>query len=343
MGDDSARPECGEREIRPPSLEDTLGTLSTRVAGDAERSAHARPIARGPVVVTSRGDGSSDGALRVAMALANEAGCDIRLIAVLDLAPIVAPEFGTLMDVPDDDSERRRVLRRAIAAQLRRVGVEPKTVAVDIRIGDPPTEIVRAARDARARLLVLGVSHHDLLDRVLGINTAVRVARAADVPVLVVPRSCTELPRSAIVAVDFSDASVLAARAAVDLFPRLDELLLAHVAPSVEPAIDTVARFEGRYLGDVERAFDRFRESVAVAPGTTVSRQVARGNPGRELLRIAAARGSELIVAGSHGHGALQRIFVGSVATVLLRESPVPVLILPARAGVDSHAPMPTS
>lgn len=317
-----------------------MATLSIPIAPAAERSVRRRPAPGGPVVVTSRGDASSDGAIRVAMALAIEAACAIRLVAVLDPAPFVVAEFGTIMDVPAEDSERRRRLDRGIAAQLRRIGIAPTAVAIDVRVGDPPTEIIRAAREAAARALVLGVSHHDLLDRMLGIDTAVRVARAADVPVLVVPPASTGLPRSAVVAVDFSDASVRAARAAVELFPSLDALLLTHVTPHPEPTVDAGARFERRHLVDVEGAFDRFRGSVEVAPRVAVSRHIAHGNAARELVRTARERGAELIVAGSHGRRALQRIFVGSVASALLRSSPVPVLVLPARVGAAAGDPM---
>ena len=47
-----------------------------------------------------------------------------------------------------------------------------------------------------------------------------------------------------------------------------------------------------------------------------------------EVIRLKA----DLIIMGSHGHGALYRTFVGSVSGQVLEESQVPVLIVPSRS-----------
>lgn len=41
--------------------------------------------------------------------------------------------------------------------------------------------------------------------------------------------------------------------------------------------------------------------------------------------------GAELIVLGSHGHGAVYNMLVGSVAEGIVRAAPVPVLLVPVR------------
>ena len=41
--------------------------------------------------------------------------------------------------------------------------------------------------------------------------------------------------------------------------------------------------------------------------------------------------GSEYIVVGSHGHGAVYDVLVGSHSAALMRKSPVPVLVVPTR------------
>jgi nucleotide-binding universal stress UspA family protein len=74
------------------------------------------------------------------------------------------------------------------------------------------------------------------------------------------------------------------------------------------------------------------RDALSVPAYTVVTRQIVRGNPARELLRVARERGVDLIVAGSRVHRALERVLVGSVATALMRGARVPVLVLPAAA-----------
>jgi len=109
---------------------------------------------------------------------------------------------------------------------------------------------------------------------------------------------------------------------------------LVHVAPSPQPAIDLVATWAGRYVDRAEKAFERVRYALPLPSATLVGRHVVRGNPARELLRVARQRRVDLVVAGSHGHGPMKRMFVGSVATALLRHANLPVLILPASAAV---------
>ncbi len=52
------------------------------------------------------------------------------------------------------------------------------------------------------------------------------------------------------------------------------------------------------------------------------------GKPGELICKIAAEGKFDLIVMGSHGHGALMNLVVGSVATEVLAGCKVPVLIV---------------
>jgi nucleotide-binding universal stress UspA family protein len=49
------------------------------------------------------------------------------------------------------------------------------------------------------------------------------------------------------------------------------------------------------------------------------------------ILREARRLHADLVVLGSHGHGALHRALLGSVSAGVLRHAPCPLLILPAR------------
>lgn len=50
-----------------------------------------------------------------------------------------------------------------------------------------------------------------------------------------------------------------------------------------------------------------------------------------EILELAKDLGSEFIVLGSHGHGALYHLFSGSVVTGVLKHSTCPVIVVPIR------------
>ena len=54
--------------------------------------------------------------------------------------------------------------------------------------------------------------------------------------------------------------------------------------------------------------------------------EVVSGRPFMEIIRIAKERAVDLIVIGTHGHGALSQILLGSVANKVVHKAPCPVL-----------------
>lgn len=62
-----------------------------------------------------------------------------------------------------------------------------------------------------------------------------------------------------------------------------------------------------------------------------VSTTVVRGRPRREIVECAKEWDADLIVVGSHGHGAVTRFFMGSVAQAILRHAPCPVEVVRPR------------
>jgi nucleotide-binding universal stress UspA family protein len=55
---------------------------------------------------------------------------------------------------------------------------------------------------------------------------------------------------------------------------------------------------------------------------------VALGDPAGEIVALAGELGADLIVIGSHGGDALQRLLTGSVATKVVRDAPCPVVVV---------------
>ena len=57
--------------------------------------------------------------------------------------------------------------------------------------------------------------------------------------------------------------------------------------------------------------------------------EVVHGHPARQILRAADDLGADVIVMGTHGKGALEHAFLGSVAEKVLRKARKPVFIIP--------------
>jgi len=63
--------------------------------------------------------------------------------------------------------------------------------------------------------------------------------------------------------------------------------------------------------------------------GFTVETRPLYGQPAACIRDEAEELGADYIVVGSHGHGALYDLVVGSTASALLKEAPCPVLVVP--------------
>jgi nucleotide-binding universal stress UspA family protein len=95
--------------------------------------------------------------------------------------------------------------------------------------GTPSAEINEIAERWGATMLILGLGHHNRLDRIFGNETAIAVMRHARIPFVAVPATSRGLPEVALVAMDFTDASRAAANLAAQLVPQHGTLYVAHV------------------------------------------------------------------------------------------------------------------
>ncbi len=65
------------------------------------------------------------------------------------------------------------------------------------------------------------------------------------------------------------------------------------------------------------------------ASGLSVETCVTISLPVDEILEQTKSAGAELLVLGSHGHGAIYNLFSGSVVTSVLKQATVPVAVIP--------------
>ena len=84
------------------------------------------------------------------------------------------------------------------------------------------------------------------------------------------------------------------------------------------PQLDVVRESAERKLAEVAKRF----EGVDVVP------QVEIGAAAHEIVECAEREGVDQIVVGSHRHGAIARIVLGSVAERVARTAPCPVTIV---------------
>lgn len=81
------------------------------------------------------------------------------------------------------------------------------------------------------------------------------------------------------------------------------------------------------YADEGEKVLKPVREFAAMQ-GWTLRERHAVGNPGDALVEIVNEEGPNLLIMGSHGHGAFTSAVLGSVSARLLAHTKVPVLLV---------------
>ena len=207
--------------------------------------------------------------------------------------------------------------------------VPPRTITPEVE-GAPidPAEILRVADEQQSELIVVGLRPHAFLDRVFRDETALAVMRNASVPVLAVTPTLTRLPRTIAVAVDFSRASIAAARVALTLVEDGGSLLLVYVEPGVEHLTGNEG-FGVIYAQGVSAAFARLRQELCGDRNVNIEALVLNGRVAGELLSFAERADVDVLAVGSQRHSIAHRAFLGSVTTALARAATRSLLVVP--------------
>jgi nucleotide-binding universal stress UspA family protein len=164
---------------------------------------------------------------------------------------------------------------------------------------------------------------------VLGAETTLRAIRRASCPVLAVGPGLDAAPRTVVVATDFSPASARAAELVAPLLAHGATMHFVHVWQPIGVADPRTEALDDAYRVGLPARFDRLTTALALPPTITVRHEIREGAPVERILDFAEARRADLIVAGRHGLGVLERILVGSVTATLLRRAPCSLFVAP--------------
>jgi nucleotide-binding universal stress UspA family protein len=145
-----------------------------------------------------------------------------------------------------------------------------------------------------------------------------------------------------VVGVDFADRTEAIVTEGLPLARATkSELLLVHAAAG-EPgfagydADDLESHTRDARAVELTEEHRRLRElaehAAAASPGTQVRPLIAVGPTAATLLRVADEAGASHLVVGTHGHGGLHHLLVGSVTEQLLRHAACPVVVVPVRS-----------
>lgn len=144
--------------------------------------------------------------------------------------------------------------------------------------------------------------------------------------------------RKVLVAHDFSDAATRALQFAHQLATGTHaklEIVYAYADLYETGAIPTLTLPHAlpgqseRYLHFLEEELRRLAESALGEAGRDIVCRVVRGDPVKRIEDVARETGADVLCVGATGKGAVARVMLGSVSQLLVRTSPIPVLLVP--------------
>ncbi|HYN80022.1 MAG TPA: universal stress protein [Gemmatimonadaceae bacterium] len=290
-----------------------------------------RQASSGPILVATDGSAAGEAAFRAAVLVAAKLSVSVRVIVVVEPLPVLVPEPSLIMQPLVASPEMLNVVRDRVISQLDGLATEGLNWRVEIEYGRPSEKIANKARACDAQLIVIGLVHHGVVDRILDGDTALEVVRQSRAPVLLASADWKAQPKRAVLAVDFSPQSIEAARAGLRLLGDGSTVFLAHVRPMVT-VFDGMGMCKEEYETAAAKELQKFALALPAPAGVRVEQVILSGNPAAAMLGLAEEENAELIVCGTRGAGLVQRLLLGSVATRLMRHSTRSLLIVPDSA-----------
>jgi nucleotide-binding universal stress UspA family protein len=219
------------------------------------------------------------------------------------------------------------------------VAADGLEVVREARLGLSARELIQAARDHAARMVVVASHGHGAMGRALLGSVAQDLARGAPCPVLVVGEGrAVERPfESALAAIDLSPVSRRVLEAALELLGGRGRLHVLSLFEHPMMVQDEGALLPRRFADeDLARATAAHRARVEALlasvphPGVEVKLEVmSKAPPPQVVLEVAELLAPDVIVCGTSGHGAWHRMILGATATRVLAEARCPVLVVP--------------
>jgi nucleotide-binding universal stress UspA family protein len=263
----------------------------------------------GSIIVAADGRAPADAALVAAKKLAGPSTFGV--LAVVSV--------GSSIDRPsprDGGPPTLDSLRDAVSQQVHRMLGDDADTWIELRTGYPPAVLASFADTHAVSLLVVGVGRPRVLDRLLGDESTLRLARLTRTPLFAVAQGRPIPPRRVLVATDFSATAVRAARLALSVAAPDAEILLTHVRG-----------FTGRLAP--EGALQRHAENLQTGFCGRVKAFELRGDPATEILACATAQNVDAIAIGKEGVTLAGRGGLGPVATRVVRCANCSVLLAP--------------
>lgn len=251
-------------------------------------------------------------------------GSEVTLLFVKEILPAYENVMAASADFPEDwvniiDKTAKGILE-PVKEQMTSRGAR---VSVEIATGAPELVIADFAKSRKVDVTVVAPGHHSNIDRFLLGSTSANVVSLAPATIVLLRDNPNHNELDRIVfGVDGTPQSIYAMKKAVEVFHLDKKPISAWVVNVVAmPPIVNMLTPAGVLVG-LQKNLEMQGETI-IADAlkaltdlgvTKVEPVLKNGDPASELIKLAQLNNAQLIVTGAQGHGALEHVFMGSVA-----------------------------
>lgn len=136
-----------------------------------------------------------------------------------------------------------------------------------------------------------------------------------------------------LVPVDFSDVTPRLVEVATSIASATGgHIILMNVMPPPHLAVGGTGRTMA-IVNEVKDEYERLNglQRQIESSGLSVTVEQPQGSPEEAILSESERESVDMIVMGSHGHGALYELLAGSVTSGVLKSAKCPILVVPSR------------
>jgi nucleotide-binding universal stress UspA family protein len=283
-----------------------------------------------PIVVVPVDDSpATEATVAYAASIARARAADLHAIQVV-------PREGGLWVAPRNEV-RLRARLRAMRASVERDGLSLRIVT----LRGAPASAIAAYAQLRAAVLTVVDRHYRASRLWRSTSVARRLSRVSPVPVLVVSRrmrSRSAFPvRRIVAAVDFTAASAVSLRAAIDLASRHGaRVTMVHALEAPRHMLLTGSEAWRAMTGleaSTKVIAGRLKRQARAFGSRDAESLVVTGDPHRGIARAVVATAADLVVMGVAPRRPIEEMLFGSTLRAVLRCARVPILVLPVVDG----------
>ena len=305
-------------------------------------------VFEGKILLATDGSPEAERAAGLAVTLSKSLGAELHVTYVEPMPdPLAWPESRVVApELREDIRERAEAEARAkLDEEAEKIkGMGGEIAGVHVGTGRPDAEIVHAAEELDAGLVILGSRGLGPVRRAVMGSVSGSVVHHCHGSVLIVRDGANgdgDLQGPILLAVDGSEQARVATEAALEISNATGSgLHVVFVMPTEERLYghhyyseEIKESIRDQAEGDVEAFLAERRDWIEGHGGKVEDTHVAVGRPDAEIVRLAEELQAGLVVVGSRGLGGMRRALMGSVSDSVVRHAHSPVLVARSEGG----------